>query len=98
IEVPSSVLTLSEIARSVDFLCLGTNDLVQYMLAVARDNDSVADWYQTLHPTVIQAISHVLSEAAATRKPVTVCGEMAGSPFYVPVLLGLGARELSMNV
>src|SRR6185295_11947807 len=83
---------------TVDFLCLGTNDLVQYLLAVDRDNDSVADWYQTLHPAVIQAIAHVLSTAAAAGKPVTVCGEMAGSPFYVPLLIGLGARELSMNV
>jgi len=98
IEVPSSVLTITEIARTVDFLCLGTNDLVQYLLAVDRDNDSVADWYQTLHPAVIQAIAHVLSTAAAAGKPVTVCGEMAGSPFYVPLLIGLGARELSMNV
>ena len=98
IEVPSSVLTIDEIARTVDFLCLGTNDLVQYLLAVDRDNDSVADWYQTLHPAVIQAISHVLSAAMAEGKPVTVCGEMAGSPFYVPLLIGLGARELSMNV
>jgi phosphotransferase system enzyme I (PtsI) len=98
IEVPSSVLTIGEIARTVDFLCLGTNDLVQYLLAVDRDNDSVADWYQTLHPAVIQSISHVLSTALAVGIPVTVCGEMAGSPFYVPLLIGLGARELSMNV
>ena len=98
IEVPSAVLTINDIARSVDFLCLGTNDLVQYLLAVDRDNDSVADWYQTLHPAVIQTISHVLAAAAIAHIPVTVCGEMAGSPFYVPLLLGLGARELSMNV
>jgi len=98
IEVPSSILTIGEIARTVDFLCLGTNDLVQYLLAVDRDNDSVADWYQTLHPAVIQAISHVLTTAIVEGKPVTVCGEMAGSPFYVPLLIGLGARELSMNI
>ncbi len=98
IETPSAVFTASEIAAYVDFLCLGTNDLVQYLLAVDRDNDAVADWYQTLHPAVLKAISEVLSTARNSGIPVTVCGEMAGSPFYVPVLLGLGARELSMNV
>ncbi|MEO6051527.1 MAG: phosphoenolpyruvate--protein phosphotransferase [Pyrinomonadaceae bacterium] len=98
IEVPSGVLTAREIARKVDFLCLGTNDLVQYLLAVDRDNDSVAEWYQTLHPAVIRAISEVLAAAADSDIPVVVCGEMAGSAFYVPILIGLGARELSMNV
>ena len=98
IETPSAVFTAHEIAEHVDFLCLGTNDLVQYLLAVDRDNDAVAEWYQTLHPAVIRAIGDVLSAAQNAGIPVTVCGEMAGSPFYIPVLLGLGARELSMNV
>lgn len=98
IEVPSAVLTAGEIARRADFLCLGTNDLVQYLLAADRDNDLVADWYQTLHPAVIRAIDEVLAAARAVPIPAAVCGEMAGSPFYVPVLIGLGARELSMNV
>jgi phosphotransferase system enzyme I (PtsI) len=98
IEVPSAVWTIREIAAETDFVCLGTNDLVQYILAVDRDNDAVADWYQTLHPAVISAISFVISAGNDEGKPVTVCGEMAGSPFYVPLLLGLGASELSMNV
>jgi len=98
IEIPSAVFTAAEIAENVDFLCLGTNDLVQYLLAVDRDNDSVADWYQTLHPAVISAISKVLTAADEAGIQVTVCGEMAGSSFYVPLLIGLGARELSMNV
>ncbi len=98
IEVPSAVLTAREIASKVDFLCLGTNDLVQYLLAVDRDNDSVADWYQTLHPAVIRAVIEVLSAADDAGLPATVCGEMAGSAFYVPLLIGLGVRELSMNV
>jgi phosphoenolpyruvate-protein phosphotransferase (PTS system enzyme I) len=97
IEVPSSVLSIREIAANVDFLCLGTNDLVQYLLAVDRDNDAVADWYQTLHPAVISALRQVLSAGDDADIPVTICGEMAGSPFYVPLLIGLGARELSMN-
>jgi phosphoenolpyruvate-protein kinase (PTS system EI component) len=98
VEVPSAVWTIREIAAETDFVCLGTNDLVQYLLAVDRDNDSVADWYQSLHPAVISAISSVLLAGNDAGKPVTVCGEMAGSPFYVPLLLGLGARELSMNI
>ncbi len=98
IETPSAVLTAFEIAKHVDFLCLGTNDLVQYLLAVDRDNDAVADWYQTLHPAVIRAISNVLVAAQNAGVPVTVCGEMAGSPFYVSVLLGIGVRDFSMNV
>jgi phosphotransferase system enzyme I (PtsI) len=98
IEVPSAVLTAREIADNVDFLCLGTNDLVQYLLAVDRDNEAVADWYQTLHPAVFRAVKQVISAGLETDKPVTVCGEMAGSPFYVPLLIGAGARELSMNV
>lgn len=97
IETPSAVLTAFDIAKHVDFLCLGTNDLVQYLLAVDRDNDAVADWYQTLHPAVIRAIGEVIAAAEKACVPITACGEMSGSPFYAPVLLGLGAREFSMN-
>lgn len=97
IEIPSAVMTAREIAEETDFLCLGTNDLVQYMLAVDRDNETVAQWYQTLHPAVLHSIEHVLNAAAETGKRVIVCGEMAGSPFYVPLLLGLGTLELSVN-
>lgn len=97
IELPSAVYTIDEIATSVDFLCLGTNDLVQYLLAVDRDNEAVAGWYQTLNPAVLIAIRVVLDAGRAAGIPVSVCGEMAGSPFYVPVLIGLGARELSIN-
>lgn len=98
IEVPSALLTAREIAENVDFLCLGTNDLVQYLLAVDRDNEAVSSWYQTLHPAVFRAITQVISAGTEANKPVVVCGEMAGSPFYVPLLIGAGARELSMNV
>lgn len=98
IEVPSAVLTAHEIAENVDFLCLGTNDLVQYLLAVDRDNEAVSDWYQTLHPAVFRAVEQVVLAGRKTDKPVVVCGEMAGSPFYVPLLIGSGARELSMNI
>ena len=98
IEVPSAVMTAREIAGKVDFLCLGTNDLVQYLLAVDRDNDAVADLYQSLHPAVLRSIGEVILAARTANIPVVVCGEMAGSPFYVPLLIALGARELSMNV
>ena len=98
IEVPSAVLTVREIAADTDFLCLGTNDLIQYLLAADRDNDSIADWYQTLHPAVIRAIEQVFIAANDADIPAIVAGEMAGSAFYVPLLIGLGARELSMNL
>jgi phosphotransferase system enzyme I (PtsI) len=97
VEVPSSVLAAGQMAKHVDFLCLGTNDLVQYLLAVDRDNDTVAEWYQSLNPAVLSAIKIVLKAADNAGIPTTLCGEMAGSPFYVPVLIGLGARDLSIN-
>jgi phosphotransferase system enzyme I (PtsI) len=98
IEVPAAVFTIEEIASEVDFLCLGTNDLVQYLLAVDRDNEAVAEWFQTLHPAVLRAIKKVLTAAEDARIPAIICGEMAGSPFYAPILIGLGATELSMYV
>lgn len=98
IEVPASVFIAEEIAKEVDFLCLGTNDLVQYLLAVDRDNETVADSFRTLHPAVLRAVKAVLLAGEKLGIPVVVCGEMAGSPFYVPILIGLGATELSMNV
>lgn len=97
IEVPSAVFTAREIAAEVDFFCLGTNDLVQYLLAVDRDNERVAEWYQTLHPAVLRALREVITAAECAAIPVTVCGEMAGSPFYIPLLIGLGVREFSMS-
>jgi phosphotransferase system enzyme I (PtsI) len=97
IEVPSAVLIADKIAENVDFFCLGTNDLVQYLLAVDRDNEAVADWFRTLHPAVLRSIKTVLKAAEKARISVTVCGEMAGSPVYAAILIGLGATELSMN-
>lgn len=98
IEVPASVFIIDEIAREVEILCLGTNDLVQYLLAVDRDNEAVADCFRTLHPAVLRAVKMVLQAGEKFDIPVIVCGEMAGSPFYAPILIGLGARRLSMNV
>lgn len=98
IETPSAVLMIDEIVREVDFINLGTNDLVQYLLAVDRDNETVADWFRTLHPAVIRAIGRVLQAAETAAIPVIVCGEMAGSLVYAPILIGLGASDLSMNL
>ena len=98
VEVPATVVIIEDIVEEVDFVCLGTNDLVQYLLAVDRDNESVADWFQTLHPAVLKSIKKVLKCAGEKSIPAIVCGEMAGSPYYMPILLGLGATQLSMNV
>lgn len=98
IEVPSAVLCIRQILDEVDTILLGTNDLVQYILAVDRDNEAVSGWFRTLHPAVLLALKTVIEAANNTSKPVVVCGEMAGSPFYVPILVGLGAGELSMNL
>src|SRR5207253_7388060 len=98
IEVPASVFIVEEICREVDFLNLGTNDLVQYLLAVDRDNEAVADWFRTLHPAILRALKKVVEAAEKFEKPLIICGEMAGSPVYATILVGLGARELSMNI
>jgi phosphoenolpyruvate-protein kinase (PTS system EI component) len=97
VEVPATVLMIDKILDEVDVLCLGTNDLVQYMLAVDRDNEAVAKWFNSLNPAVIRAVKSVLEAAEGKSVSCVVCGEMAGSPFYVPLLIGLGATELSMN-
>lgn len=97
IEVPATIMMIDEICRAVDFLNLGTNDLVQYLLAVDRDNETVSELFRTLHPAVLRSIKKVLESAEANGKPIIICGEMAGSPVYATILIGLGARELSMN-
>ncbi|HZT58302.1 MAG TPA: phosphoenolpyruvate--protein phosphotransferase [Pyrinomonadaceae bacterium] len=96
IEVPSAVFVADRLAREVDFFSLGTNDLVQYTLAVDRGNDEVADWFRSLHPAVLQSVRRTLDAARDAGIPSNVCGEMAASPAYAAVLVGLGARELSM--
>lgn len=98
IEVPSAVLMSEEIINETDFVSLGTNDLIQYLLGVDRDNEAVADSYRTLHPAVLKAVGRVVEAAESNGKSAIICGEMAGSPVYAPVLIGLGATELSMNV
>ena len=96
IEVPSAVLTAETIAKEVDFFELGTNDLVQYTLAVDRGNDKVSEWFRTLHPAVLYGINRTLEAARGAEIPVIVCGEMASTPAYAVLLAGLGAIDLSM--
>ncbi len=98
IEVPSAVLVIDSIVEEADFISIGTNDLVQYLLAADRDNEEVADWFRTLHPAVLRSIKIVLDSTRKSGKPAIVCGEMAGSPIYAVILLGMGGNELSMNI
>jgi len=97
IEIPSAVLTAEKIASEVDFFELGTNDLVQYTLAVDRGNDKVSDWFRTLHPAVLYGIDRTLRTARDAQIPVIVCGEMASTPAYAVLLAGMGAIDLSMT-
>jgi phosphotransferase system enzyme I (PtsI) len=97
IEVPAAALMAGALARRLDFLSIGTNDLIQYTLAIDRVDDTVSYLYDPLHPAVIRLIKHVIEAAAETRTRVSMCGEMAGEPRYTPLLLGLGLRELSMQ-
>ncbi|MGP0173048.1 phosphoenolpyruvate--protein phosphotransferase [Pseudomonas sp. NCHU5208] len=97
IEIPAAVYQTRELARQVDFLSVGSNDLTQYLLAVDRNNPRVADLYDFLHPAVLQALQKVIDDAHAEGKPVSICGEMAGDPAAAVLLLAMGFDSLSMN-
>src|SRR5678815_407731 len=97
IEMPSAALSADFLAQECDFFSIGTNDLIQYTMAVDRGNEYVSYLYEPLHPSLIRLIGEVARAANAAGIPVTVCGEMAGEPMIAPVLLGLGIRELSMS-
>lgn len=97
IEVPSAVIMADEMVKCVDFLSVGTNDLIQYTFAVDRNNKYVADLYQPLNPAILRMLNQLVTICKDAGKPISVCGEMAGQPLYIPLLVGMGIREISMN-
>lgn len=97
IEVPSAALTADELAKHVDFMSIGTNDLIQYTLAIDRGNEDVGYLYEPLHPAILRMIDQVCKAGRAHGVPVSVCGEMASAPQYAWVLAGLGVQELSVH-
>ncbi|HFM0192970.1 TPA: phosphoenolpyruvate--protein phosphotransferase [Escherichia coli] len=97
LEVPSMVFMLPHLAKRVDFISVGTNDLTQYILAVDRNNTRVANIYDSLHPAMLRALAMIAREAEIHGIDLRLCGEMAGDPMCVAILIGLGYRHLSMN-
>ncbi len=97
IEVPAAALSVTRMAEMLDFLSIGTNDLVQYTLAIDRGNQGVSRWYQPMHPAVLRLISAVIDTGRAMGKPVSLCGEMAGEVRYTPLLLALGLTDFSLH-
>ena len=97
VEVPAAVYLAAELAKRVDFLSVGSNDLTQYLLAVDRNNPSVAELYNSYHPAVLQALADIASASHAAGKPVSICGELAGDPGAAVLLMAMGYDSLSMN-
>jgi len=97
IEVPAAALAVESLLDLLDFISIGTNDLIQYTLAIDRSDDTVAHLYDPLHPAVLHLVAHVIRTANKHQVPVSVCGEMAGEPELTRVLLGMGLRSFSMH-
>lgn len=97
IETPAAALALQDLLPLVDFIAIGSNDLVQYTLAIDRRNDNIARWYAPRHPAIVSLLASIITTARQNKKPVSVCGELASDPDYVPLLLGMGLREFSVH-
>ena len=97
IEIPSAAILADRLILNTDFVSIGTNDLIQYTLAVDRNNDKVAKFYQPLNPSVLFLIHKTIQAGLAVNKSVSLCGEMAGNPLYAALLIGLGLRNFSMS-
>ena len=97
IEVPAAAIGVYGLLDAVDFMSLGTNDLVQYLLAVDRNNDALGDLYSPLHPGVLRLLAHVIGAGERHGVPVAVCGEIAGDARLAPLLLALGLKEFSLH-
>ena len=97
IEVPAAAIEAPRMVQLLDFISIGTNDLIQYTLAIDRGNQAVSRWYQPLHPAVLRLISAVIDTAMAMGKPVSLCGEMAGETRYTGLLLALGLTDFSLH-
>jgi phosphotransferase system enzyme I (PtsI) len=97
VEVPAAALAVASFMKKLDFLSIGTNDLIQYTLAIDRTDDNVAHLYDPLHPAVLQLVAHTIRTATKAGVPVAVCGEVAGDVALTRLLLGLGLRQFSMH-
>lgn len=97
IEVPSAALLIRDLADEVDFFSIGTNDLIQYLLAVDRGNDIVSNQYQEFHPAIIRTLNYIITEAKNCNTKVTLCGEMAADYIAIPLLVGLGLDSISVS-
>ncbi|MDP3031296.1 MAG: phosphoenolpyruvate--protein phosphotransferase [Rhodocyclaceae bacterium] len=97
IEIPAAALALGALVRRLQFLSIGTNDLIQYTLAIDRTDEAVAHLYDPLHPAILRLLSHVIQTAQKAEIPVAVCGEMGGDPKLTRLLLGMGLRQFSMH-
>jgi phosphotransferase system enzyme I (PtsI) len=97
VEVPSVAFMTKDFAAEVDFMSIGTNDLIQYLLAVDRGNDLVSELYQEFNPVVLRILKYIIDDAKKSKKPLSICGEMAADTLAIPVLVGLGLQELSIS-